>query len=223
MPKAAVGVWARCCGRGGAGEFVIRPCVTLCLGEVLKSRAFPLETGSQSAFRAENRPSSTAVGGFGAACAVWLPRRVPVCSAAERGGARLSVPTVAATVRTGAASVRPVAASVCGVLAVSGGGILRQCGGRSFVVLLAVPHFTANRPGHPEVPRRNSQYEGERLRSTGSPFRQPAIRRSHICRDQRPARSRFLHEPAAVTDCRRAGLGGAGRCEVNCGRIASVA
>lgn len=222
MPKAAVGVWARCCGRG-AGEFVIRPCVTLCLGEVLKSRAFPPETGSQSAFRAEIRPSSTAVGGFGAACAVWLPRRVPVCSAAERGGARLSVPTVAATVRTGAASVRPVAASVCGVLAVSGGGILRQCGGRSFVVLLAVPHFTANRPGHPEVPRRNSQYEGERLRSTGSPFRQPAIRRSHICRDQRPARSRFLHEPAAVTDCRRAGLGGAGRCEVNCGRIASVA
>ncbi len=222
MPKAAVGVWARCCGRG-AGEFVIRPCVTLCLGEVLKSRAFPPETGSQSAFRAEIRPSSTAVGGFGAACAVWLPRHVPVCSAAERGGARLSVPTVAATVRTGAASVRPVAASVCGVLAVSGGGILRQCGGRSFVVLLAVPHFTANRPGHPEVPRRNSQYEGERLRSTGSPFRQPAIRRSHICRDQRPARSRFLHEPAAVTDCRRAGLGGAGRCEVNCGRIASVA
>lgn len=222
MPKAAVGVWARCCGRG-AGEFVIRPCVTLCLGEVLKSRAFPPETGSQSAFRAEIRPSSTAVGGFGAACAVWLPRRVPVCSAAERGGARLSVPTVAATVRTGAASVRPVAASVCGVLAVSGGGILRQCGGRSFVVLLAVPHFTANRPGHPEVPRRNSQYEGERLRSTGSPFRQPAIRRSHIFRDQRPARSRFLHEPAAVTDCRRAGLGGAGRCEVNCGRIASVA
>lgn len=205
MPKAAVGVWARCCGRGG--EFVIRPCVTLCLGEVLKSRAFPPETGSQSAFRAEIRPSSTAVGGFGAACAVWLPRRVPVCSAAERGGARLSVPTVAATVRTGAASVRPVAASVCGVLAVSGGGILRQCGGRSFVVLLAVPHFTANRPGHPEVPRRNSQYEGERLRSTGSPFRQPAIRRSHICRNQRPARSRFLHEPAAVTDCRRGRIG----------------
>ena len=123
MPEAAAGVLARCAARRGVtGEFVIRPCVTLCLGEVLKSRAFPPETGSQSAFRAEIRPSSTAVGGFGAACAVWLPRRVPVCSAAGRGRARLSVPTVAATVRTGAASVRPVAASVCGVLAVSGGG-----------------------------------------------------------------------------------------------------
>ena len=196
------------CGKGGVtGEFVIRPCVTLCLGEVLKSRAFPLETGSQTAFRAEIRFSSTAVGGFGATCAVWLPRRVPVCSAAGRGGPWLSVPTVAATVRTGAASVRPVAASVCGVLAVSGGVILRQRGGRSFVVLLAVPHFTANRPGHPEVPQRNSQYEGEGLRSTGSLFRQPAIRRSHICRNQRPARSQFLHESAAVTDCRRGRIG----------------
>ena len=196
------------CGKGGVtGEFVIRPCVTLCLGEVLKSRAFPPETGSQTAFRAEIRFSSTAVGGFGATCAVWLPRRVPVCSAAGRGGPWLSVPTVAATVRTGAASVRPVAASVCGVLAVSGGVILRQRGGRSFVVLLAVPHFTANRPGHPEVPQRNSQYEGEGLRSTGSLFRQPAIRRSHICRNQRPARSQFLHEPAAVTDCRRGRIG----------------
>lgn len=196
------------CGKGGVtGEFVIRPCVTLCLGEVLKSRAFPPETGSQTALRAEIRFSSTAVGGFGATCAVWLPRRVPVCSAAGRGGPWLSVPTVAATVRTGAASVRPVAVSVCGVLAVSGGVILRQRGGRSFVVLLAVPHFTANRPGHPEVPQRNSQYEGEGLRSTGSLFRQPAIRRSHICRNQRPARSQFLHEPAAVTDCRRGRIG----------------
>lgn len=200
--------WRDVVARGGVtGEFVIRPCVTLCLGEVLKSRAFPPETGSQSAFRAAIRPSSTADGGFGATCAVWQPRRVPVCSVAGRGGARLSVPTVASTVRTGAASVRPVAASVCGVLAVSGGVILRQRGGRSFVVLLAVPHFAANRPGHPEVPQRNSQYEGEGLRSTGSLFRQPAIRRSHICRNQRPVRSQFLHEPAAVTDCLRSRIG----------------